>query len=101
MNEGVRRIAVERERQIHEKGFSREHDRTEHADGSLGDLAGMVLAAAIGGYGPDDVENDEDRVAGWCAHILAKHTGYLRRLEIAGALIAAEIDRLLADTVTT
>jgi hypothetical protein len=40
---GVGRIAAERERQQTEKGWTLEHDRTEHADGSLTDAAAALI----------------------------------------------------------
>lgn len=98
MTEGVLRITAERVRQIREKGHTLRHDREEHGDGSLGELAAMVLHAAMAATGPEEVEDDESRAARWCAHILTKHSDSVRRLEIAGALIAAEIDRLLAES---
>jgi hypothetical protein len=41
--DGVARIAAERQRQMGEKGWSLEHDRTEHADGSLTDAAAALI----------------------------------------------------------
>jgi hypothetical protein len=93
---GIEVIAEERQRQIEAEGYTAEHD-DEHTAGELA-MAGAAYAIA-----PDMVyrlrkfqrgmhfcdiwpfEVDEDG--------REKH-GELRRLAIAGALIAAEIDRL-------
>jgi hypothetical protein len=93
---GVDRIAAERWRQITQKGWTPEHDRTEHADGSLAELAAMLVNAAIGMHGPEEVEesSNDSWIVGACIHILAKWPDPARRLEIAGALIAAELDRI-------
>jgi hypothetical protein len=89
---GAERISAERVRQVAEKGWAPEHDRTEHADGSLTDAAAAL--------GAPEVEHVVDRaplwVAGLLRHASEKYTGQdrYRLLEIAGALIAAELDRL-------
>lgn len=94
---GVERIARERRRQIEEEGFTAEHDDRHTA----GDLA--VFAAALAVYGTDArIEDPLERVGyridgretddwGLCA---GHRQDRLRQLEIAGALIAAEIDRV-------
>lgn len=101
---GVERIAAERKRQIEEKGFTAEHD-AQHTGNAL---AWAAVHFAI----PDYLEFDHSGVV---MHvypeafaILAQRGrlqidfnrfGYgnrIRQLEVAGALIAAEIDRLQA-----
>jgi len=118
---GIERIAAERQRQIDEEGYTAEHDAT-HEFGELA-MAGALLAAprplfmvrqsresetghammetvdpwpwktrGDRGGGRDDTQN-------WNVTLPAfdlRHHPRLRRLEMAGALIAAEIDRLLA-----
>jgi hypothetical protein len=88
---GAERIADERLRQIMAEGFTAEHD-DGHIHGELA-MAAACYAAPGGIYDlhpvwpwdgedkrPDHTPTDDDRI---------------RLLEKAGALIAAEIDRLL------
>ena len=89
---GVELIANERERQINVKGWTSEHDDL-HTDGAL-----RVVAAMCACDGTDaKVDDPLDRDFG----IIKRH-GYLGKepdeihlLAVAGALIAAEIDRVL------
>lgn len=90
MRSGVSRISAERARQIGEEGWSPEHD-DEHADGQMAWAAvcyaapGKVYRVGSRPYDPWpwaerwDKRTEHDRI---------------RQLTIAGALIAAEIDRL-------
>ncbi len=80
---GIERIAAERKRQIEKKGWSAEHD-AEHRDGSLAKAAACYATGGVWGGWPWDME--------WW-----KPGDRIRDLEKAGALIAAEIDRLLAE----
>jgi hypothetical protein len=87
---GAQRIAEERQRQIEKWGP--DHDQ-EHASGEL-----AIRGAELAVYGTDEsitaVAHEED---GW--GLVAKNKDdRLRRLVIAGALIAAEIDRVLAES---
>ncbi len=76
--DGLERIAAERLRQI-EKGWTPQHD-DDHFNGELAEAAGALAV------------NREIR-DNW--GLVYKHRGNrLRQLEIAGALIVAEIDRL-------
>ena len=83
---GLDLIAFERRRQIgHPKGYDSRHD-DDHQGGELAINAQMVLLAVIEGQGAGYQDD-------W--GIVAKH-GYddpVKLLTIAGALIAAEIDR--------
>lgn len=94
---GVGRIAAERVRQIADKGWTEQHDRDEHADGSLTDAAAALLLEYDGA---PEVEDVLDRAKPWVrdlhAHANAKYRGQdrYRLLEIAGAFIAAELDRI-------
>ena len=103
---GIERIAAERERQVEAEGWTPEHDDA-HADGVMAMAAACYAVHGIVSLlderisvrcvwvGPD---NSVIRDAWpWASHWdkRDKHPP-LRRLEIAGALIAAEIDRLLA-----
>ena len=84
MKYGIELIDAERERQITVEKFGNWHD-DEHKDGSL-----RVVAAMLACIGTDaHVEDALDRTP-WG---LERHNEE-RRLVIAGALIAAEIDRL-------
>lgn len=87
LRDGVATIAAERKRQIAEKGWSAEHD-SQHTDESLV-WAAMHYACPVdpgSKYWPDtwgdqwNQRDSDDRIT---------------QLAKAGALIAAEIDRLL------
>lgn len=89
VSSGVEAIALERRRQIDVEGWSSEHDDThkEHQ-----------LAAAAASYAWAVVEPDEEGWRPpygwpWAGHWW-KPTGKRQMLVKAGALIAAEIDRL-------
>lgn len=110
---GVERIAAERQRQIDQEGYSPEHD-LEHDNGALAFAAACYAAPqtiyALDAYESNGssapwgrVEWHEPWPKDW------RRTrpedvgppnqplhGRIRELEKAGALIAAEIDRLLA-----
>ena len=117
MATGVERIAAERQRQVEEEQFDPDHDR-RHVVGELA-WAAVCYAApeqiyrqlkpAFGNKEPVYVKFADPwpwqvekyngrsravRVNHWDKR--GKHS-LLRRLEIAGALIAAEIDRLQAE----
>lgn len=79
---GVERIAAERERQVSAEGWSLEHD-DQHVDGAL------AHAAAV--YASDRVDIND--VWPWPDEG-PKIKDEISNLVRAGALIAAEIDRL-------
>lgn len=91
---GVELIAAERRRQVEEEGWTTEHDQG-HPNG---ELAVVAAELAVDGTGAE--------VKGWNFEedmwgLVAKH-GWdgtvpdgVRKLVIAGALIAAEIDRVV------
>lgn len=91
MNTGIDYIAAERKRQQEVEGWTPEHDR-QHEEGELAiaaacyALEGTYCQALVDGEDawPWDEKWDKRK----------KHD-VIRRLEIAGALIAAEIDRLI------
>ena len=92
---GVELIAAERRRQVEEKGWTAEHDRAH----DHGELAVAAAELAVDGT---DAEVKAWGFAGDLCGAVAKH-GYLgtapnriQALVIAGALIAAEIDRVNA-----
>ena len=98
MKTGIEIIAAERERQITQEGWDAKHDK-QHSDGEL------AMAAACYAF-PKDIINYRDRTAFVSLkrfHLWPwenrwwKPTPNDRICELAkaGALIAAEIDRLL------
>lgn len=96
---GVARIAMERGRQVTEEGWTPEHDEN-HAEGELA-LAGGLYAWHASNEAPDRAELRTRPPHAWPFVSLAWKPGpddskasRIRELEKAGALIAAEIDRL-------
>ena len=94
MKTGIELIAEERQRQIEIKGYTKEHDDNEHTAGEL-TMAAMCYAmepiwrpaeiAPLGWpwIGPNDMDGFKPTPG-----------NRIRELQKAGALIAAEIDRL-------
>jgi hypothetical protein len=82
---GADLIGAERERQMSQEGWTPEHD-ARHTDASL--VAAAVCYATEGGS--DHVPADWP----WEPQWWKQHDDPIRNLTIAGALIAAEIDRL-------
>lgn len=95
MSEGAKRIAAERRRQVEREGWSPDHD-DGHEDGSLAcAAASYALEAAMQSGGRSALLTKASEAAWpWDADDW-KPKDVLRNLERAGALIAAEIDRLL------
>jgi hypothetical protein len=90
MTAGARLIAEERDRQIAEEGFSEEHD-AQHAERQLAGAARAYLYSYHTGY----KFTPGSWPKGWDQK-LWKVTGDKKRLLVkAGALVAAELDRLL------
>ena len=99
MKSGIERIADERNRQIEEEGWDEKHD-SQHNNDEL-PLSAICYASPINYEIYVRVQNAKGYhfVDPWPPHWWRwdkrnKHSR-VRRLEIAGALIAAEIDRLL------
>ena len=90
-NHGIDLIAAERIRQMHVEGWTPEHD----AKHDRGELAKAAACYAVYGTDAEVIEQEEDAWP-WSEHWdkRRKHED-IRRLSIAGALIAAEIDRIL------
>lgn len=88
--DGAALIAAERARQVSEEGWTPEHD-DQHKDGSLAGAAAVLAMEHT--YGDARWVNYD---TSWIRELRNKHaaTPIIRRLVIAGALIAAEIDRL-------
>jgi hypothetical protein len=99
---GIDRIAAERQRQIEQEGWTPEHD-DEHTDGSLAAAAACYarpMAITVTAEGaridePDDCDLPVGWPEFWDSDWWKPEDTPIRRLEKAGALIAAEIDRLL------
>lgn len=94
-------IALERERQVEEEGITAEHDSAEHFDGSLAQAARCYAQAAVATYFPDRVTFNGYRPGEgtpydwpWLSDDWKPSGDAVRDLVRAGALIAAEIDRL-------
>lgn len=95
---GIDLVAEERQRQIEQLGFSGNHD----SQFTAGEIA---LAAACYACDPVPIYRHEESHRGHeftrmtpfgAAPVNTKHTE-LRKMIIAGALVVAEIDRLLAE----
>lgn len=91
MKTGIELIAEERKRQIEKERWTPEHD-AQHKDGSLARAAACYALAAVvnvrGRYFGDKVSWP------WDEKWWKPSKNPIRNLEKAGALIAAEIDRL-------
>jgi len=87
---GVELIDVERARQMRVEGWTLEHD-DEHDDGSL-----AAAASCLAAEGTDAEFIWPGYELSWIKVLRDKHatSDRMRQLVIAGALIAAEIDRL-------
>lgn len=90
---GIELITQERKEQIEKHGWTVKHDKDEHPNGELA----IVAAYLAGGDDPLIYEDIEVFVPEWGIELLKKLKGDdIHRLKVAGALIAAEIDRLQA-----
>jgi hypothetical protein len=104
MSTGVDLIAQERQRQIAVKGWTLEHD-DDHIDGMLRVAAAHLLEEPDQRHDPAGLEILSTLYPeSWIKTLCEKHaakpdsgefSGRICRLTIAGALIAAEIDRLI------
>lgn len=92
-SEGIDAIATERHRQVTEEGWSAEHD-AQHDGGQM-----TIAAACYAVHGTDAkvVSPHSDDGWPWSSELdkRSKHDR-VKQLAIAGALIAAEIDRVLS-----
>lgn len=89
-SDGVAFIEAERKRQVEDEGWTPEHDDT-HTDGILAGAASLLaIEQTDGDFLWPNYEHS------WLKGLHDKHelTPRIRQLAIAGALIAAEIDRL-------
>jgi hypothetical protein len=88
---GVQRIATERVRQIEDEGYTDEHDEAHRFSDGSGHLAMAAVAYAVASYG-----SAVDAAKFWPWRDGFKPKDRMANLTRAGALIAAELDRLLA-----
>lgn len=96
---GLARIASERRRQVNVEGWTPEHD-AEHFSGELSIAAACYAINKLPNHDEIVVRNLDMLDDGWPWEPRWDKRGEhsrLRSLEIAGALIAAEIDRILRD----
>lgn len=87
---GVAMIAAERKRQLEKEGWSEMHDD----DHVLGEMAITAACYAANGTAAEVTVNGGDAFPWGSCHDKRRKHGRIRQLVIAGALIAAEIDRL-------
>lgn len=92
---GIERIAAERQRQIDEKGWTPTHD-LDHTNDELA-RAAAIYALPFGRHRSAALAHNTWPI-GWDyrPHLHSGREGRLRELVKAGALIAAEIDRIEA-----
>ena len=91
---GIERIAAERKRQIDKEGWTPEHDDT-HSKGELNAAAVAYAAANLDrSTGGEDAAFHSFFPSDWAVAWWKPSDDPIRNLEKAGALIAAEIDRL-------
>lgn len=103
-SEGVNRIAAERQRQIEKEGWSAEHDN-DHQIGELADAALTYTAVASCQASRSiaytlkfiaSIRSEREGIPWpWGWNWFKPSDDPIRNLEKAGALIAAEIDRIL------
>lgn len=86
---GIERIAAERQRQIEEEGWTPEHDAQHVASEMVRAAIGYAYVALHG-----NANTFPDPLWPWPAAWWKPSDSPERNLEKAGALIAAEIDRL-------
>lgn len=93
--DGIARIAAERRRQIEAEGFGHEHD-AQHQDSELAFAACYYAMPCMIREGGVTITPDRFfQETGWDERWAKRDKkGRIQRLAVAGALIAAEIDRL-------
>ena len=91
--DGIARITAERRRQVEAEGWTAEHDAS-HLEGEMARAAACYALAASAPFFANRIENGL-----WPPLWDFKPGGPVRMLEKAGALIAAEIDRLIGKHV--
>lgn len=93
MKSGIELIAQERGSQLNKHKWTSEHD-DEHCYGELAIMAATLCAHHTDATVHDPEESFGTGDDGWGLEVKLKGNN-IHRLKVAGALIAAEIDRLL------
>lgn len=98
MKTGIELIAEERQRQIEVEWFTSQHD-DKHSNGGLANAAAVYAIDPMGGDASNMVQTLWPWDKSWLKISCNENTednpsGRVRDLQKAGALIAAEIDRL-------
>lgn len=93
---GSERIAAERRRQQEQEGWNSEHD-AGHGLGVLTRAAIRYAMQAVPGPDWETASLEIEAMWPWSKTWLKPSEDPIRNLEKAGALIAAEIDRILAE----
>lgn len=91
---GAARIHMERCRQLEHKGWTADHDDDEHGSGELIEAAICYAAEAHFLVAPGGIPGESKALWPWADQYWNPSPSAIRNLEKAGALIAAEIDRL-------
>ena len=91
MKTGIELIAEERQKQIEKNGWDSNHDDL-HTDGSLRVVAATLCAVGTDATVLDPLERGTLQNPWGLEEKLRED--HVRRLKVAGALIAAEIDRI-------
>lgn len=94
MKTGIELIAAERSRQVTQEGWTQEHDNA-HQRGELIDAGLSYIYAAVNVGHP--AMQKPPTVWPWEPHWWKPSDDYVRNLVKAGALIAAEIDRITSN----
>ena len=95
ITQGADLIKAERQRQIEQEGWTPEHDADEHENGELVNAARAYLMAALVANGGDAASLSAPlNMWPWEPSWWKPSADSVRNLVKAGALIAAEIDRL-------
>ncbi len=95
MKSGIELIAEERDRQQTKEGWTKEHD-LKHDDGALSLAAACYAAHPLKIYTKNEYARSihYDQIIPFDEYYIDNKHDEIRRLTIAGALIAAEIDRI-------
>jgi len=93
MKTGIELIAIERQEQIEKHGRTIEQDIINNSQFQLTEAASFLCNPETD---PEDYDIQEYLPVGWDLDLFTNicHKPYIERLIIAGALIAAEIERI-------
>lgn len=104
MSAGAKLIAAERERQIVEEGYTAQHD-AGHAPSLVAAAVGYTVfqhVALQGGMSPEEAVDAGGSIVPpgwpWSSHFWKPTGDPIRDLTKAGALIAAALDSLIAES---